>query len=192
MMDESMNFAKRSICKALPILALVMATSLPVSAQEVKIGVVNINVLMEQAPQAQVAMEALQEEFAPRQRTILAKQKEFEDLAAKAQRDAAVMGETERRNTESELRDLQRDLQRMQEEFREDLNLRRNEEIGNLQRSLLKEVQDYAESAGFDLIMGDGVLYASSAVNITEAVLESMQKNFEESGGSDSGDTGDR
>lgn len=186
-----MNFAKRSMYKArvaLAALALATAFSMPASAQEVKIGVVNINVLMEQAPQAQVAMDALQEEFAPRQRTILAKQKEFEDLAAKAQRDAAVMGETERRNTESELRDRQRDLQRMQEEFREDLNLRRNEEIGNLQRSLLKEVQDYAEAAGFDLIMGDGVLYASSAVNITEAVLEAMQKNFEDSGGSDTGD----
>lgn len=191
-----MNFAKRSMYKTLAVTAfvsaLVLATCLPASAQEVKIGVVNINVLMEQAPQAQVAMEALQEEFAPRQRTILAKQKEFEDLTAKAQRDAAVMGETERRNAERELRDMQRDLQRMQEEFREDLNLRRNEEIGNLQRSLLKEVQDYAQAAGFDLIMGDGVLYASSTVNITEAVLEAMQKNYEESGGSDSGDTGDR
>lgn len=184
-----MNFAKLSMYKALVAAAIVAAFASPALAQEVKIGVVNINVLMEQAPQAQVAMEALQEEFAPRQRTILAKQQEFEDKTTKAQRDAAVMGETERRNTERELRDMQRDLQRMQEEFREDLNLRRNEEIGNLQRSLLKEVQDYAQEAGFDLIMGDGVLYASSAVNITEAVLEAMQQNFEESGG---GDTGDR
>lgn len=177
-----MSFASQTMCKALAALVLLPALALPALAQEVKIGVVNINVLMEQSPQAQVAMEALQEEFAPRQRTILAKQKEFEDLTEKANRDAAVMGETERRNTERQLRDMQRDLQRMQEEFREDLNLRRNEEIGNLQRSLLKEVQDYAQEAGFDLIMGDGVLYASSSVNITEAVLEAMQENFEESG----------
>lgn len=178
---------------ALAALLLLPALAMPARAQELKIGVVNINVLMEQSPQAKVAMEALQEEFAPRQRTILAKQKEFEDLTEKANRDAAVMGETERRNTERELRDMQRDLQRMQDEFREDLNLRRNEEIGNLQRSLLKEVQDYAQEAGFDLVMGDGVLYASSAVNITEAVLEAMQQSFEESGGNeDTGDTGDR
>lgn len=165
-------------------IALLSTASLPAVAQELKVGVVNVNVLMEQAPQAQAAMDALQEEFAPRQRTILAKQKEFEDMTAKVQRDLAVMGETERRNAERELRDLQRDVQRMQEEFREDLNLRRNEELGNLQRSLLKEVQDYAEAAGFDLIMGDGVLYASSAVNVTQLVLEAMQKNYEDSGGS--------
>lgn len=173
------------------MLALGCALVLPAQAQDLKIGVVNVNVLLEQSPQAKVAMDALQEEFAPRQRTIVAKQKEFEDKTEKAQRDAAVMGETERRNTERELRDMKRDLERMQQEFREDLNVRRNEEIGNLQRSLLKEVQDYAESAGFDLIMGDGVLYASSAVNVTEAVLESMQKNFNGSSGGTSG-TGDR
>lgn len=181
-MDDYMNFAMQQMWKVLVGIVLMSAFSLQATAQEIKIGVVNVNVLMEQAPQAKVAMDALQEEFAPRQRTILAKQKEFEDMTEKAQRDAAVMGETERRNVEKDLRDLQRDLQRMQEEFREDLNLRRNEELGNLQRSLLKEVQDYAEASGFDLIVGDGVLYASSAVNITELVLEAMEKNFEAAG----------
>jgi outer membrane protein len=92
------------------------------------------------------------------------------------------MGETERRNSEMELRDLQRDVARLQNEFREDLNLRRNEELGNLQRSLLKEVQDYAQTAGFDLVVGDGVLYASSAINITETVLRAMEENFQAAG----------
>jgi outer membrane protein len=151
-------------------------------AQELKLGVVNVPVLMEQAPQAKVALDALQEEFAPRQRNIVARQKELEDLSAKVQRDLAVMGETERRNAEMELRDLQRDVARLQNEFREDLNLRRNEELGNLQRSLLKEVQDYAQTAGFDLVVGDGVLYASSAINITETVLRAMEENFQAAG----------
>src|SRR5690606_36956330 len=133
-MDDNMSIESQSMYKTFAVLVL-SALAVPALGQEVKIGVVNINVLMEQSPQAQVAMEALQEEFAPRQRTILAKQKEFEEATERANRDAAVMGETERRNTERELRDMQRDLQRMQEEFREDLNLRRNEEIGNLQRS---------------------------------------------------------
>ena len=132
--------------------------------------------------EAKAAMDALSEEFAPRQRTILAKQQELEELSEKANRDAAVMGETERRNMEKDLRDLQREVARMQTEFREDLNLRRNEELGNLQRSLLKEVQDYAETSGFDLVVGDGVLYASSAVNITEVVLRAMEENFQAAG----------
>ena len=173
---------KQQFLRALTGIAFASVVSLPLAAQEIKIGVVNVTALMEQAPQAKAAMDALQEEFAPRQRTILAKQKELEDLSEKANRDAAVMGETERRNMEKELRDMQRDVARMQNEFREDLNLRRNEELGNLQRSLLKEVQDYAESAGFDLVVGDGVLYASSAINITEVVLRAMEANFQAAG----------
>lgn len=181
-METFMNSLKQPFCKLLAAATLIVFWCVPAAAQDIKIGVVNVPVLMEQAPQAKVAMDALQEEFAPRQRNILAKQKELEDLNTKVQRDLAVMGETERRNAEMELRDLQRDVQRMQNEFREDLNLRRNEELGNLQRSLLKEVQDYAETEGFDLVVGDGVLYASSAVNITESVLRAMEANFQAAG----------
>lgn len=145
-----MRFIKQQLVKAMMIIALLSAFTVPAIAQEMKIGVVNVPVLMDRAPQAKVAMDALQEEFAPRQREILAKQKEYEELGEKVQRDVAVMGETERRNAENDLRNLQREVTRLQNEFREDLNLRRNEELGSLQRALLEEVQAYAKSAGFD------------------------------------------
>ena len=177
-----MNLVKQAAFSAIFAIASLAAASQSATAQDLKIGVVNIPVLMQRAPQATVAMDALQEEFAPRQREVLAKQKEFEDLSEKVQRDVAVMGETERRNAEKELRDLQREVARLQNEFQEDLNLRRNEELGNLQRALLKEVQEYAQSAGFDLVVGDGVLYASNAINITESVLKAMEANFQAAG----------
>ena len=177
-----MKLLKPYLVKAVAVFALVLSLSMSAQAQEVKIGVVNIPVLMEQAPQARVAMEALDEEFKPRQREIVAKQTEFQERSEQVQRDLAVMGETERRNAEKELRELQREVTRLQNEFREDLNLRRNEELGNLQRSLLKEVQDYAQAAGYDLVVGDGVLFASTAVNITENVLRAMEANFQAAG----------
>jgi len=177
-----MNVVKYHLGKAITVVALLFSVALPAVGQELKIGVVNVPVLMEQAPQARVAMAALEEEFQPRQRAILAKQTEFKELSDKVQRDIAVMGETERRNAEKDLRDLQREVTRLQTEFQEDLNLRRNEELGNLQRSLLKEVQDYAQAAGFDLVVGDGVLYASPTVNITENVLRAMEANFQAAG----------
>ena len=177
-----MSFAKQHLVKAAVAITLACAFALPAAAQELKIGVVNVPVLMDRAPQTKAAMDALQEEFAPRQREFMAKQKELEDLTAKIQKDVAVMGETERRNAEKNLRDLQRDVARIQQEFREDLELRQNEELGKLQRSLLKEVQDYAQAQGYDLIVGDGVLFASTAVNITEEVLRAVEANFQAQG----------
>lgn len=174
-----MNFLKQHFSKSLIGMMLVVVFAMPAAAQELKVGVVNVPLLMDRAPQTKAAMDALEEEFAPRQREILARQKEYQDLSEKVQRDVAVMGETERRNAERDLRDLQREVQRLQTEFREDLNLRRNEELGNLQRALLKEVQDYAQTAGFDLIVGDGVLYASNAINVTELVLRAVEANYQ-------------
>jgi outer membrane protein len=177
-----MKFVKQHMYKVVLGVALVCTFALPASAQELKIGFVNIQALMEGAPQTKASMDALQEEFAPRQREFLAKQKEYEELATKVQKDVAVMGETERRNAEKNLRDLQREVTRLQTEFREDLNLRQNEELGILQRSLLKELQDYSAQEGYDLVVSDGVVFASTAVNITADVLRSVEANFQATG----------
>ena len=173
-----MKFVKQHFAKTIFAIVLFGAFALPASAQELKIGVVNVPLLMDRAPQTKAAMDALEQEFAPRQREFAAKAKELEDFNAKLQRDAAVMGETERRNADKQLRDLQREVSRLQTEFQEDLNLRQNEELGNLQRSILAEVQLFAQEQGFDLVVGDGVLYASAAVIITDDVLRAIETNF--------------
>ncbi len=177
-----MKFVKQQVVKAVLAIALASAFAFPAAAQELKIGFVNLPAVIERAPQTKSAMDALQEEFAPRQREFQAKQTEYEELAAKAQKDLAVMGETERRNAERDLRELQRELTRLQNEFQEDLNPRQNEEYGMLQRGILKEVQDYAEAQGFDLIVGDGVLYINSTINITDEVLRAVEANYQATG----------
>ncbi len=93
------------------------------------------------------------------------------------------MAENERRNAEKDLRDGQRELQRKQNEYVEDLNLRRNEELGKLQRSLLQEVQTYARNSGYDLVVGDGVLYVNESMDITAQVLNALQQHYKASGG---------
>jgi outer membrane protein len=169
----------KQLLKLALAVAVVGMAAMPAAAQQIKIGVVNIPALVDNAPQTKAAMDALQEEFAPRQRALVAKQKEFEDLTAKVQKDLAVMGETERKNAEKNLRELQREVSRLQNELGEDFNLRRNEELGELQRSIFKEVQDYALEEGYDLVVGDGVLFASGSVNITEQVLRALESSFQ-------------
>ncbi len=160
------------------IIALLMAGQ-AASAQNLKIGVVNIGRLLEEAPQAKAAMKALSDEFAPRQRDIQNQIKQLQDLEERLRRDMAVMGESERRDSERQLRDGQRDISRNQEEFLEDYNLRRNEELGSLQHSLMQEVQAYARQGNFDLIVGDGVLFASDAVDVTAQVLAGLEASFQ-------------
>ena len=153
-----MTFLKQDLIKMIAAVSLLLAFAMPATAQEMKIGVVNIPALMERIPQTKAA------------------------LVEKVQKDAAVMGETECRNAETSLRELGRDVTRIESEFREDFNLRRNEELAKLQRSVLKEVTDFAQAEGYDLVVGDGVLFASAAVNITDDVLRAVEANYQATG----------
>jgi outer membrane protein len=155
--------------------ALAFAAPLGSAQAQTKIAVVNVPKLLQEAPQAKSAMQALQDEFAPRQREIVAAQNDLKAKEDKLQRDGAVMAENERRAAEKDLRDGQRELARKQNEYVEDLNLRRNEEIGKLQGSLLQEVQAFARSANYDLVVGEGVLYVNESLDITPQVLSALQ-----------------
>ena len=160
--------------------AFLVAGTAQAQSDGMRIGVVNIARLLEQAPQAQAAMGALQDEFAPRQRDIVAIQRALQEKQQTYDRDGQVMGEAERLNLERDIRDEQRDLEREQNDYLEDLNIRRNEELGKLQRSLLQQVQIYARDTGYDLVVAD-VLYYSTAIDITDDVLRGLQESFSSS-----------
>ena len=162
---------------------MTLLAPLGVAHAETKIAVVNWQQLLEEAPQAKSAMAALQDEFQPRQKEIVQQQKDLKAKEDKLQRDGAVMAENERRNAEKDLREGQREMARKQNEWVEDLNLRRNEEIGKVQRSLQQEVQAFAKTSGFDLIIGDGVLYRNESLDITAQVLTALQARYKATGG---------
>jgi outer membrane protein len=161
---------------AMLALVTIAASALPLaSAQaQAKIGVVNVARLLQEAPQAQAASSALEGEFAARKRDLQNMERDLKAREDKLQKDGATMAEADRRNQEKSLRDGQREFARKQNEFMEDLNVRRNEALGQLQRTVLAEVQTYAKSAGLDLVVADA-LYASATVDITGQVLSALQ-----------------
>jgi outer membrane protein len=130
---------------------------------------------MQDSPQLKAMRQSLQDEFAPRERELVQQQKDLKTKAEKFQRDSAVMTDAEKSRLERELREGQRDLERKSNEYKDDANLRQNEEIGKLQRSLIVEVQNYAKSGNFDLVVGQGVIYAKDALDITRPVLAAIQ-----------------
>jgi len=152
--------------------ALVAAGS---ASAELRIGFVNASKLLEEAPQATAARDNLQQEFAPRDRELVAMTKEIKALEEKLARDAAVMNETEQRGLERDILNRKRDLKRSQDVFREDFNLRRNEELGKLQRLVVETIRTVSKEQKYDLMLTDGVLYASDQVDITNQVLQRLK-----------------
>jgi outer membrane protein len=96
------------------------------------------------------------------------------DLQTLLERDSATMSENDRRNKERDLANQTRDLQRFEREFREDLNLRRNEELASVQERANRVIQQIADAEKFDLILQDPVVYASPKIDITDKVIKAL------------------
>ncbi|HWD15683.1 MAG TPA: OmpH family outer membrane protein [Casimicrobiaceae bacterium] len=153
---------------------LLVATAGTAGAAEYKIGFVNTERLFREATPAKRAQAKIEKEFATRDAEIQKLAKQVRDLQAALDRDGATMADTDRRNKERDLANQTRDLQRMQREFREDVNLRKNEEISALQERANKVIQGIAESEKYDLILQDPVVYASQRIDITDKVIKAL------------------
>jgi outer membrane protein len=160
-------------------LVLLVATwvASPVWAADLKIGVVDYGRLVEESPQAKVALEAIRTEFTPRQRDLQNQQASLKSKEDRLQKDGATMAPDQRANSEKDLRDSYRELQRKQQEVQDDFNARRNEEMSRLQKTLIEQVRTYAKAQSFDLVIADGVIYTTPSIDITPAILAQLQSS---------------
>ena len=141
---------------------------------ELKIGYVNYNALLQESPDAKVIADSLRNEFLPRQRELVTLQQTLKAREDKLTKDGATMTDDQRSREDKEIRDGERELQRKQSEAQDDLNARRNEELSTLQKSLVEKVKGFGKLQNYDLILADGVIYATGAVDITQQVLAAL------------------
>jgi outer membrane protein len=161
--------------KRLNFLAAALLLSASVGAQgvETRIGFVSTERLFREAAPAVRALKKLEKEFAPRDQELQKLAKQAKDLQTQLEKDGVTMAESERRNKEADLGRMNRDLQRMQREFREDLNLRKNEELAQVLERANKVIQEIAEKEKYDLILQEAV-YRSPRIDITDKVLKAL------------------
>lgn len=146
-------------------------------AAELKIGFVNAAKILDRAPQAELARSRLEQEFAPRDKKLVEKQKSIRTKEENLAREDRILSDSERRRLERDILLEKRELKRDQDEFREDFNIRRNEELSKLQRQVFEAIVSLAKEEGFDLIVNDGaVIYASDQVDITDKVLKRLSE----------------
>jgi outer membrane protein len=155
----------------LGIAAFAAMLSAPVMADEVKVRVVNVAKLLDQAPQAKDASAALEREFAPQQRELNKLNDEIEKLAKDYEKNKSVMSEAQRETKERDIVMKKRDLQRRRNDVQELLNIRRNEELSKLQDLVNVAIKTVGEKEGYDLVLYDGIAYTRETIDITSTVL---------------------
>lgn len=150
--------------------------SVSANAAELKIGYVQVDKILQEAPQTAESGKKLEKEFSPRTQELERLQKQIKDIDASLDKDALTMSESDRKNKERDASNLKIDFQRKQRELREDVNLRRNEEMGALQDRIIKAVTAVSEAEGYDLVVTGGVAYVNKKIDITDKVLKSLGK----------------
>jgi outer membrane protein len=159
------------------VVLLLLPALQPVSAQEpvYKIGFVNTARVLKEAPQARRVEERLKAEFEPREAQLRQKRQEILELEDQLKSDSALSANA-RRKLEREIRLKVSQLKFLEQEFREDQNLRRNEEIRELQQVISKVLKMQGDDNKFDLILTEGVSYVSDQIDITAETIEMLKK----------------
>ena len=141
---------------------------------EAKIGFVNMAVIMEKSPQAEAARKALEKEFSSRDKKLTGVRDEILKLEETLKQDGAIMSDSRRTQLEKEILNKKREYNRQQDELREDFNIRRNEELGKLQKNVQDVIIEIAKSENYDLLVTQPILFASSRIDLTERVLQEL------------------
>lgn len=158
---------------------LVCSTPLAYANETIKVGVVNVGLLLEQAPQAKAASQALEKEFAPQQEELNKLTKQLDSEQSNLQKNSLAMSETQVSTKERELAMLTREIQRKRNDIQELLNIRRNEELAKLQGLVNKAIREVGSSQAYDLILYEGIAYTNKRIDLTPSVLDYLNKEFE-------------
>jgi len=159
------------------IALIVFATS--IFSAELKIGIVDVNKILREAPQTISANKKLEKEFGSRSEKLKVKIQTLQTDEKKYQKEALTLTDEQKDKTEKSLQQRRIEIQRLERELREDMDLRRREEIGDLQEKINQAIDKIANDEKYDLILYNGIAFASDNVDITNRIIKSL-------GGSDS------
>jgi len=162
----------KQIFEAAAFLVMVFVVT-AAGAADLKIGYVDVERIRRESAPAERASKQLEKEFAPRAQEMQRRESEIKSLQALLEKDSMTMSETERRTKEQELSRASVDFQRMQREYREDLNMRRNQELATLFERADKVIKQIADAEKYDLILQEAV-YRSPRIDLTDRVLKAL------------------
>ncbi len=161
------------LLKSLVLAGAALLVTGAVTAQELKIGYVNSERVLREATPAKAALARMESDFNKRQKDLADQSTKLKAAADKFDKDSPTLPEAEKARRQRELVEQDRDLQRKQREFQEDLNQRRNEETASLVERANKVIKQIFDSEKYDVILQD-VVFASSKVDITEKVIKAL------------------
>ncbi len=142
-------------------------------ANGTKVGFVSVERIIRDSAPAKAAVARIDAEFKKREAELQDLANRLRSQSEQYDRDIAVMSESDRIRRQRELSTLDSDFQRKRIEFQEDLNRRRNEEMGKVFEQADQVIKQIAESQNYDLILQEAIT-VSPRIDITDQVIKSL------------------
>lgn len=147
------------------------------SAQaELKAAFINSAIVLQKAPQAIAAAEAMKKEFEAREQELRDKAEMIKKQESDLLKDGAIMSADQQAKAQKEINEQKRQLSFDAQSLKEDVDLRRKQEIQKLRTSISSVIRAYSEKNGYDLIFTEGVAFAADNVDITDEILKELGK----------------
>ena len=143
---------------------------------DLKVGYVEVQKILQEAPQTIEINKKLEKEFNVRSDKLKTDIKTLNDRQTAFNKDSLAMKDSEKESKTKGLDQLRIDIQRKDRELKEDFNIRKNEELAALQDQVNKAVTSVAKAEGYDLVVYNGVAYANEKIDITDKILKSLGK----------------
>lgn len=160
--------------KLLLILCAIFLTNI-VNA-EIKIGFVQVDQILKNAPQTTASNKKLEKEFKTRTDTLKKSIQDIQKDEKEFKKNSLTMSDAEKEKITRKLQQSKIDAQRDERELREDIDIRRREEINQLQNKVNETIEKIAKEQNFDLIVYQGVAYASPKIDITDQIIKALGK----------------
>ena len=165
---------KRLLSGLLPVFLLIFATG--AMAESANIGVVNIQKIMQAAPEVKVMREKLEKEFKPRQEKLMSMEQELKSDMDKLKRDGSIMSKSQKSTLEKKVMQTKRELERKGQDYQQDLNMAQNQAMEKFFSKVRKAINVVAKDKGYDIVLqSDNVPFNSSKVDITALVLAGLK-----------------
>lgn len=152
------------------------ANAAPATAN-LKVGVIDVQQILQKSPQIAAINNQLTKEFKPRQDKIVAAQKDLQAEADRLNKNGATMSDADRNKLQDQIIADKANVQGMAISFQRDLQQAQNKSMQDFMNQLTAVVNDVAKKGGYDLILQRaGVPYANNSLDITNQVLQELNK----------------
>jgi outer membrane protein len=148
------------------------------AASEVKLGVVDVQKIVQHSPEVEQLNKRLEAQFKSRQQTLISEDETFQKKMQKFNRESSVMGESQREKMSEELNREGRDMQRAQQDFQEDLEAAKQKAKQDLMQKIQKSIAALAKQEKYDVVLSKfGMPYVNESVDLTDKVIEQLKKS---------------